>query len=436
MLSGVLRLWLCRERVLRRGGNQLHWRQYSRHFTITSDDHILCADSSYSISCISDHFLHPCLNFIPLSLGLDEVASYAVGRASAELATCVIVLHGYNYCLRSTTTVSISSHCAKTRLADLILVKSWGQATVLINDVLFVHGGKTDQFNSYSYNSAPNTNDVLYLPLSDPFAASQPPWELVSSSANQSTSQGPAVSWHTLSAFNNSDVLLFGGQPGPNSQTVVVSQADSAFLLDTFHRLAPVWESEPPSWGDQPVRRVYHTSATSLTGTVFIIGGQLADGSGNTFSQHYMFNPQSLEFSPLPSDGGPQALYGHASVTFTDGRLFVFGGASGGSLIPFSTIWVLDTTKVPLKWTSLQVDLNSLPAPRRAFVAVAIGNENILIQGGSDINLQVNFDDGWILDVSKNPAIWTRVDALTQVGPRRDHCAFSSNGQVIFAFGE
>lgn len=370
-----------------------------------------------------------------LLLGLDEVASYAVRRASAELATRVIVLYGYNSCLRSTTTVRTGSPYAKTCLADFILVKRWGQGCVLVNNVIFVHGGKTDQFNSFSYTSAPNTNDVLYLPLSDPFAASQPPWELVSSSTNQSTSQGPAVSWHTLSAFNNSDALLFGGQPGPNSPTVVVNRADSAFLLDIFNRLAPVWEAEPPSWGDQPVRRVYHTSATSLSGIVYIIGGQLADGSGTTFSEHYMFNPQSAEFSLLPS-GGPQALYGHTSVMFTDGRLFIFGGASGGSLVPFSVIWVLDTTKVPPQWASLQVDSNSLPPQRRAFVAVAIGNDKILIQGGSDISLQVNFDDGWILDVSTSPAVWTRIDALTQVGPRRDHCAFSSNGQVIFGFGE
>ncbi len=321
-------------------------------------------------------------------------------------------------------------------LTDLTPRESWGQAVVLINDILYVHGGKTDQFNSQSYTSAPNTNDILYLSLSSPFPAAQPPWELVSSSTNLSTSQGPAVAWHTLSAFNNSGVLLFGGQPGPNSPTVVVSQPDSALLLDVFDQLEPVWESEPSSWGDQPVRRIYHTSTTSLSGAIYIIGGQLADGSGRTFSVHYMFDPQTLRFSPLPSDSGPQALYGHASVILADGRLLVFGGASDESLIPFSTIWVLDTTKDTFTWTSLRVDTTSLPAPRRAFAAVAIGNNKILIQGGSDISLQNNFNDGWILDVSKDPAIWTGVDALTQVGFRRDHFAVSSNGQVIFGFGK
>lgn len=311
----------------------------------------------------------------------------------------------------------------------------WGQAVVLVNDVLFVHGGKTDQYNSYSYNSAPNTNDILYLPLSGPFAAAQPPWELVSSSTNLSTSQGPAVSWHTLSAFNKSGVLLFGGQPGPNSPTVVVDQADSASLLNVFDQLEPVWQVEPPSWGDQPTRRIHHTSSTSLSGIIYIIGGQLADGSDHTFSEHYMFDPQTLRFSRLPSDGGPPAIYGHVSVMFTDGRLFVFGGVTGGSLSPFSTIWVLDTTKNPLTWASLQVDPSSVPTPRRAFAAVAIDNNKILIQGGSDINLQTNLDNGWILDVSKNPAVWTSVDALTQVGLRRDHFAVFSNGQVIFGFG-
>ncbi|KAF5359254.1 hypothetical protein D9756_003093 [Leucocoprinus leucothites] len=311
----------------------------------------------------------------------------------------------------------------------------WAQATVVINDALFVYGGKTDPFNSYSYTSAPNNDDLLYLPLSQAFEATNPPWQLLSSSSRSSASQGPVLAWHTLSAFNTSGALLFGGEPGPNSEPPTVNGADSATLLDLSDISQPVWHNQAASWGGEPVRRVYHSSATAPSGVVYIIGGQKADGSEIGFSDHYAFNPQNLAFSQLPAENGPPALYGHTSIMSVEGRLIAFGGASEGSLIPFSSAWVLDTSKETLAWSQLQVDNSSLPAPRRAFAATAIGQGKILIQGGSDASLQNNMDDGWILDTSRSPAVWTPVEQLSQIGPRRDHFAVCSNGLVIFGFG-
>ena len=70
-------------------------------------------------------------------------------------------------------------------------------------------------------------------------------------SARQS-SQGPALAWHTLSALNNTDVLLFGGLPDSNSQTVIVTLPDSAALLNVYSRTSPSWFIEPSSWaGDE-----------------------------------------------------------------------------------------------------------------------------------------------------------------------------------------
>ncbi|KAF8150818.1 hypothetical protein B0H34DRAFT_678582 [Crassisporium funariophilum] len=312
----------------------------------------------------------------------------------------------------------------------------WGQATVVLHDALFVHGGKTDEFNSYSYTSAPNTNDVLYLPLTDPFSADSPPWQLVSSSANSTTSQGPALAWHTLSAFDTSDILLFGGQPGPNSPTVIVGSADSAGLLDVFSRLNPVWSTEPISWAGEPVRRIRHSTATAPSGLVFIIGGEKADGSGSAFSDHFVFDSRLPTFRLLPSENGPPDLYGHTSIILPDGRIFVFGGycPSQGNLLPFSTIWVLDTTQSPLSWTELSISTDSLfPSPRIAFVAVLLGDGRILIQGGSDATLQTNLEDGWILDTKT--MTWTPVEVLSQLGARRDHFAICVGDEVVFGFG-
>jgi len=169
---------------------------------------------------------------------------------------------------------------------------------------------------------------------------------------------------------------------------------------------------------------------------VYIIGGQKTDGSEIGFSDHYAFNPQTLTFSLLPSENAPPEIYGHASLMFADGKLIVFGGASKNSLLPLSTIWALDTSRDVPYWSQMQVSTDSLPFPRRGFAATAIGQGKILIQGGSDVNLQNNLDDGWILDTSKSPAVWVPVDRLSYIGPRRDHYAVYLNGFVVFGFGE
>ncbi|KAH9481303.1 Adagio protein 2 [Psilocybe cubensis] len=313
----------------------------------------------------------------------------------------------------------------------------WGQAAVVINDALYIFGGKTDNYNSFSYTSAPNNNDLLYLSLSSPFDASAPPWDLVSSSTNLSTSQGPALAWSTLSALNTSTILLFGGQPGPNSPIVITDAADSADLLDVFSRLSPNWIIEPAFWLNEPIRRIRHSTVTAPSGLVFIFGGEKADGSRNGFSDHYVFDPNALNFTLLPLDNAPPDIYGHTSIILPDGRILVFGGfcQSLGKLLPFSTIWILDTKQANLTWSVVELVQTDVPSPRMAFVAVLISGGKIIIQGGSDANLQNNFSDGWVLDTTQSPMTWTPVDALSQLGPRRDHFGVSSGEQVIFGFG-
>ncbi|KAF8907288.1 hypothetical protein CPB84DRAFT_1843991 [Gymnopilus junonius] len=313
----------------------------------------------------------------------------------------------------------------------------WGQATVVINDALFVFGGKTDQFNSFSYTGAPTINDILYLSLASPFSASSPPWIQVSSSTNTSTSQGPALAWSSLSAFNTSQILLLGGQPGPNSDIVIVDAADSAELLNIFSRLSPVWIPEPTSWVGQPSRRIRHSTATAPSGLVYIFGGEKADGSANAFSDNYVFDPNAPSFALLPSQNAPPDIYGHVSIILPDERILVFGGysQSQGTLLPLSVIWILDITQSLPSWSVVNTSISAIPSPRMDFAAVLIADGKVIIQGGCDAAFQTNFADGWILDTTQNPMNWTQIDALSQVGARRDHFAVSSGDQVVFGFG-
>ncbi|KAL0579047.1 hypothetical protein V5O48_002940 [Marasmius crinis-equi] len=311
----------------------------------------------------------------------------------------------------------------------------WGQAVALVNDALFVHGGFYDPSNSYSYTAAPIIDDLLYLPLSSPFDLSSPPWVLVSSSSNSSTKPGPALAWHTLSPVNTTEILLFGGLPAVSSPTVLTLRADSAWLLNIFNRLVPSWWQAPMSWAGEPIRRIHHTATSTPKGLVIIVGGERADGSKLTFSDHYIFDIDRSSFILLPTSNAPLGITGHAAILLPDGRLLVFGGfdSSSGALVPFSTIWVLDTNT--LTWSVLAIATGTLPNPRRAFAAVLIAGGKIVIHGGSDATFQTTYSDGWILDTSQNPATWVEVSSLTELGERRDHFGIPSGDEVMFGFG-
>ncbi|KAF9489781.1 hypothetical protein BDN71DRAFT_1455602 [Pleurotus eryngii] len=319
----------------------------------------------------------------------------------------------------------------------------WGQSQMIVGEAIFVYGGKIDAFNSFGYTGAPSTNELLILPLSSPFSALAPPWALLASSNNESTSQGPHIAWSTLSPVNTSMALLLGGIADPNSDISIQTRADSAILIDVFNQLAPNIIAHPDAgYANEPVRRMQHAACTAPNGRVFIIGGVRADGSGTALSQHVIFDP-SLSFTSLGSDGGPPAIYGHNCIMLPNGHLLVFGGLSpiSGGLIPFDAIWVLDTSRIddPTRpdWFQLNITTNALPGPRRNFAAALLGDGRILIHGGQDASAQAVYSDGWILDLSGDGgnAVWEQVEVLNQLGARRDHFAVASGNEVIFGFG-
>lgn len=307
----------------------------------------------------------------------------------------------------------------------------WAQATASLGNIVLVHGGLSDPYDSYSYTSAPAISDLLLLDLSTSFGISTPPWNLLS--ANSS----PGLAWHTFSAFNTTNLLLFGGQPGPNSQTVLTTLNDSATLLSVTKMTDPNFSVEPESWASEPIRRIRHAAST-INGKVYITGGEKADGSGNAFSEHYVFDPLAAEFSHLPSNANsPPDIYGHSSLVLSDSRLVVLGGycASCGQLVPLNTIWSLDTHMDDSNWELLVVSNSSLPTSRREFAAVSLPDGNILIHGGADAALQQTYSDGWILDTGTTPMTWKSVEALSQIGARKNHFAVQAGGLVLFGFG-
>ncbi|THH00363.1 hypothetical protein EW026_g2149 [Hermanssonia centrifuga] len=153
--------------------------------------------------------------------------------------------------------------------------------------------------------------------------------------------------------------------------------------------------------------------------------------------EHYLFDPSGPTFSQLPASNGPPDITGHQSIPLPDGRLLILGGyqPSKQSMIPFSTIWTLDTTQTSLSWSTASVSVSNLPTPRRGFAATLLDGGKVLIHGGTNGVMQSSYDDGWVLDTTQSPMTWTSISQLTSLGPRRDHFALGLGSMVIFGFG-
>ncbi|KAJ7476033.1 hypothetical protein FB451DRAFT_1173953 [Mycena latifolia] len=305
----------------------------------------------------------------------------------------------------------------------------WGQATSLVFSSLFIQGGKQDPFNEFGYNTAEAYGDLLLLPLSAAFSVDDPPWALVSDPTNTTNSPGPAVAWHTLSAFNSSMLLLFGGFPTPT--VPLATLADSGWLLNVYDRAVPQFTEEQSGWAGEPIRRIYHAAVSATTGEVYIFGGEKADGSMQPFADCYVFNPDTSTFTLLPTDNAPPALTGHAAIILPNGQILIFGGLAPNGLLSFELIYIFDTKTNA--WSSQTVSSQSFPQGRRSFAYVLLDDNTILIHGGCDGVFQNTYSDGWIYSI--NTTTWTQVPALDALGARKDHFATTYGGQVIFGFG-
>lgn len=282
----------------------------------------------------------------------------------------------------------------------------------------------------YSYSAAPNTNDLISLDLSSPFALSNPPWILLSGSG----SQGPSVAFHSLTAFNTTHALAFGGDGG--SSLPSPSGSDSAWLLDVSLPASPTWLTQPQDWAGEPVRSMRHAAASSF-GRVWVTGGERADGSNLPVAGHYVFQPSVPSFDQLPTNGAPPILFGHGALRLSSNLLLVFGGynPSSNALADMRTLWLVDTSLSTPVWTNSTATGN-IPTPRRDFAYTLLGDGRVFIHGGADADMQTIYSDAAILDVNQNPMQWSAISSFEQVGARRDHMAVSIGGQVLIGFGE
>ena len=340
----------------------------------------------------------------------------------------------------------------------------WGQASALLSHppTLIVYGGKTA--SGYSYNSAPNTNDLLALDLTSNFSVSAPPWRLLSSSLPLNAA--PAVSFHSLTTLVDlgtlsvSTLLLFGG----DDTAVPLPAGNDSFYAFSLPSPFSTSSALPPSFfsndfaaaPSQPMRRIRHASVAVSDGTTvrqWILGGLKNDGSGIALAEFWLYSyslaTKTASWTLLAGlANAPPALYDHTLTLLISGgtvSLFVIGGVAPGisptSLSALSTIYKFTPSSSASDggaWSQMTA-AGTLPKDRRAHVAVALDDHRILIHGGASGDLSNVYGDMAILDTTGGSTVtWSPVYSPSGTAPaaRYDHLAVWTGDSMLLSDGK
>lgn len=322
-----------------------------------------------------------------------------------------------------------------------IMHDRWGQASAQIEDLWLLSGGKTNQDGGGTYDSAPETSDLLALDLSITFQASDPPWQILLPAS------GPAVAFHTLTTLSDNQLLLFGGSA---TSLAVPSGNDSSYLVDfpTNALASGVSVSFAQYTSPQPMRRTYAATvaiSTQSTATSYIIGGLKNDGSGTAFNEIYSL---SIPTGSPASSGTFTALtpgplvYGHTATVLQseDGEpmIVVIGGVtpdqygSASSMAAMDEIWTYSPSTD--QWISFAAS-GEIPSTRRGHVAIALGSNHVLIHGGANQAASQVYQDLYSLQIDQDGAIWSLVEKETPVGARFGHSVTTIGDNALIAFG-
>ncbi|XP_052872293.1 F-box only protein 42 [Anopheles cruzii] len=111
---------------------------------------------------------------------------------------------------------------------------------------------------------------------------------------------------------------------------------------------------------------------------------------------------------------GPPPMTGH-SATVHRNKMVLFGGyvMHQESLHTSNDIWVLDLEK--LTWKKPTVS-NRKPPPRYGQYQMAVGEDHILVLGGTG-GVNRTFNDAWLLDMQRDTWSWKRVEIRNRKGP-------------------
>nr|AML78405.1 putative LOV domain-containing protein [Coleochaete irregularis] len=279
-------------------------------------------------------------------------------------------------------------------------------------------GNKVVLFGGEGVNMQP-MNDTFVLDLGEP----RPTWRHVDVSA------APPGRWgHTLSCFNGSSLVVFGGEGREGL-------LNDVFVLDL--------EAQPPVWREvagsgPPLPRSWHSSCT-LNGTQLVVFGGCTD-SGRLLSDTYLLDltEEKPTWREIPVAWAPPSRLGHSLSAYEGRKILMFGGlATTGPLRNRSNeAFTIDLGEEEPQWRYVTGGTlpaaatlgGTVPPPRLDHVALTVPGGRVLIFGGSMLQTANSPSQLYLLDPKEDVPKWRVVNTPGEFQPR---CAWGHSTCVI-----
>ena len=251
-------------------------------------------------------------------------------------------------------------------------------------------------------------NDTFVLDLED----AHPEWRQVE------TSTSPPGRWgHTLSCFNGSWVVVFGGcgRDGLLNDLFVLNMAE-----------------ERPSWRElaggashtlRPIPRAWHSSCTMEDSSLVVSGG--CTDSGQLLSDTFCLDlkAETPTWRQILAAWVPPSRLGHTLSVYDRHKILMFGGlATSGSLrVRSNDAFTIDLGEEDPKWKYVTgssmpgggAAAGTPPPPRLDHVAVSLPGGRVIIFGGSISGLHSvgqSASQVHVLDPSSDKPTWQTLD--------------------------
>ncbi|RUP51254.1 hypothetical protein BC936DRAFT_149188, partial [Jimgerdemannia flammicorona] len=311
---------------------------------------------------------------------------------------------------------------------------SWGQATVSINNSIYVHGGE----------GVSGTISNLYtLDSSQPWSTANPPWTDLTSNAGTFTVPQTALQAMWPAADGKSFYIWGGGND------YHITQAQSGFAQ--YNVITGTW-SLPSAISGMPVQRKDLRAAWSSSGVVYLWAGwgDMYTGYTTSNSTNYIFTEMATfdttkliwnVFNVTNTTGQvPPPRVAHTATMLSNGQMVIIGGLIGTQLnetyvdlnfAAMTDIPVFDTYTTT--WTLRNATGNTPDVRRYSAAVLSSDGLSIIICSGGTQSSKVLLNGVAVLD--SRTWSWTQpAISGTLPTPRMGHSAVMVNGQMIVFF--
>ncbi|RUS21736.1 hypothetical protein BC937DRAFT_91576 [Endogone sp. FLAS-F59071] len=327
-------------------------------------------------------------------------------------------------------------------------------AIALVAYNIYIQGGSVTQ--GVNIFDAPASNDLLILPIDQPFELANPPW---APNTGETLTNSPSLTEHCggIGGYNNSLMFIVGGY-----YTQGTTKADTNFVW-SYDTVNNVFSTPLQIGGSLPGVVDSGTVVTRISdGTLWLFGGEnQPDNAPIIYNTTWRLTTYpGLSWTPVGSaapHGGRQA---HSASILSDGRMVILGGWNpAGNIVPLSTVDVFNTNTA--EWTTYTAALqNTSPVARGSQAAVvskcvfvylssklllksgpnlsypAIAHDDKIVIHGGDTDQTVPLGDVAVLDMTQASLQWTvpQING-TAPAPRFSHATAMVGTVMMLFFG-